>query len=94
VRARDVAIALSPPKDSSMLNVIPGTVAEIGTDPGALVDLRIEVGGHALWARITKRSLRRLGLTEGSQVYALIKTVAIDRYNVGRARGRAASGSL
>ena len=90
VRARDVAIALSPPQDSSMLNVLSGTVAEIGTDPGALVDLRIQVGGHVLWARITKRSLRRLRLTEGTPVYALIKTVAIDRYNVGRARGRAA----
>ncbi len=90
VRARDVAIALSPPHDSSMLNVLSGIVAEIGTDPGALVDLRIQVGGQALWARITKRSLRRLGLVEGTQVYALIKTVAIDRYNVGRARGLAA----
>jgi molybdate transport system ATP-binding protein len=93
VRARDVAIALSPPPDSSMLNVLPGTVDEIGSDSGALVDLRIAVGGHALWARITKRSLRRLGLVEGTPVYALIKTVAIDRYNVGRARGRAAGTS-
>jgi molybdate transport system ATP-binding protein len=87
VRARDVALALSPPQDSSMLNVLSGTVDEIGTDTGALVDLRIRVGGHALWARITKRSLHRLGLVEGTPVHALIKTVAIDRYNVGRARG-------
>ncbi|MBK1667186.1 molybdenum ABC transporter ATP-binding protein [Rhodovibrio sodomensis] len=87
VRARDVAIALSPPRDSSILNVLSGTVAEVGTDTGALVDLRVQVGGHALWARITKRSLRRLGLGEGTPVYALIKTVAIDRYNVGRGRG-------
>jgi molybdate transport system ATP-binding protein len=70
-----------------MLNVLSGTVDEIGTDTGALVDLRIRVGGHALWARITKRSLHRLGLVEGTPVHALIKTVAIDRYNVGRARG-------
>jgi molybdate transport system ATP-binding protein len=89
VRARDVALALSPPADSSMLNVLAGTVAEIGTDTGALVDLRVHVGAHALWARITRRSLRRLGLSEGTRVYALIKTVAIDRYNVGRARGPA-----
>jgi molybdate transport system ATP-binding protein len=92
VRARDVALALSPPQDSSMLNVLSGTVAEIGTDPGALVDLRVQVGGHALWARITKRSLRRLDVREGTPVYALIKTVAIDRYNVGRARQAGATG--
>ncbi|MBK1698681.1 molybdenum ABC transporter ATP-binding protein [Rhodovibrio salinarum] len=86
IRARDVALALSPPQDSSILNVLQGTVAEIGTDPGALVDLSVQIGAHTLWARITKRSLRRLGLTVGTPVHALIKAVAIDRYNVGRAR--------
>ena len=86
IRARDVALALSPPQDSSILNVLSGTVVEIGTDPGALIDLRVRVGGHALWARITKRSLRRLGIAEGTAVYALIKAVAIDRVNVRRAR--------
>lgn len=92
IRARDVALALTAPQDSSILNVLSGSVAEIGTDPGALVDLRVQVGAHALWARITKRSLRRLGLVEGTPVYALIKAVAIDRYNVGRTRAATAAG--
>jgi molybdate transport system ATP-binding protein len=87
IRARDVALALTPPTDASFLNVLACTVAEVGEDGGALVDLRLNAGGYALWARITRRSLRRLGLAPGSQVHALIKAVAIDRYNVGRLRG-------
>jgi molybdate transport system ATP-binding protein len=91
IRARDVALALSPPSDSSFLNVLQGVVREVGADSGAMVDLRLEVGGASVWARITERSRRNLGLTPGTRAYALVKAVAIDRYSLGRVRPRRAA---
>jgi len=86
IRARDVGLALTPPADTSFLNVVPCTLRDIGGEAGPQVDLRLETAsGAALWARITRRSLDTLGLTPGAAVHALIKAVAIDRYSLGRA---------
>jgi molybdate transport system ATP-binding protein len=59
-------------------------VKDIGTEEGPQVDLRLDAGGAALWARITRRSLHELALVQGSEVYALIKAGSIDRYSLGR----------
>ncbi len=37
-----------------------------------------------LWARITRRALAELRLAPGSPIYALIKTVALDRGSFAR----------
>jgi molybdate transport system ATP-binding protein len=80
VRARDVMIALSPPDGLSALNVLPGAVAEIGRSDGAIVDIRLDCAGEALIARLTRRSVERLGLEPGRQVYAVIKSIAFDHH--------------
>ena len=78
IRARDVMIALSPPEGLSALNVLPGIVAEIGQGEGPILDLRLDCAGEALIARLTRRSIERLGLTPGKPVYAVIKSIAFD----------------
>ncbi len=88
IRARDVALALAPPADTSILNVFPGTIRDIGEESGPQVDILLDVGGAALWARITARSRHDLGLAPGKQVFALVKAVAIDSHSLGRAGGR------
>ncbi len=88
IRARDVALALAPPENTSILNVFPATVQEIGQDVGPQVDLLLDLGGAALWARITARSRHELGLEEGARVHAMIKAVALDRYALGRGAPR------
>lgn len=85
VRARDVALALAPQDRISILNQLPATVRAFGEDDGPMVDVLLDLGGAALWARITNRSRRRLALAEGSRVYALIKAVALDSHGLGRA---------
>ena len=87
IRARDVSLALSRPESTSILNALPCIVRDISAEEGPQVDLRLDAGGAALWARITRRSQHELGLAPGSQVYALIKAVAIDRYSLGRGAG-------
>jgi len=78
IRARDVMIALEPPRGLSALNILPGTVAEIGEAEGASVEMRLDCGGEALIARLTRRSVEALGLVPGRQVYAVIKSIAFD----------------
>ena len=85
VRARDVSLALSRPVDASFLNVLEGTIGAIGTGEGASIDVRLDVGGTPLIARITRRSVAALGLAPGKRAYALIKAVAVDRHSVGYA---------
>ncbi len=77
VLARDVSLSLER-QHSSILNVLPATVAEIApTRSPAQVLLRLDLGGTALLARITRYSLERLSLQPGSQVWAQLKSVAV-----------------
>lgn len=83
IRARDVSVALQRPHDVSILNVLPGRIAEIGDDITGIVDVRIAVGDAYLLARLTRRSMRNLGLRVGLDVYALVKAISLDRHSLG-----------
>jgi molybdate transport system ATP-binding protein len=37
-----------------------------------------------LWARITQRACQELQLAPGKPIFALVKTVALDRHSYGR----------
>ncbi len=87
IRARDVALARERPQGLSILNILPCRVEAIGAEEGPQVDLRLDAGGAALWARITRRSVIDLALVPGAPVFALIKAVAIDRTSLGRDSG-------
>jgi molybdate transport system ATP-binding protein len=80
IRARDVMIALEPPSGLSALNVLPGTVAEIGPAEGPIVEIRLDCAGEPLIARLTRRSVEALGLATGRPVYAVIKSIAFDHH--------------
>ncbi len=84
IRARDVILALARPAGISALNVLAGEVEVlVPTGEGAL-EVQLRLGPERLLARVTRRSGEALGLEPGRQVFALIKTVAIDRRNFGR----------
>lgn len=80
IRGRDVAIALKRPERISVLNVFAGTVISLEAVSAAQVDVLLALDGDVtLWARITRRSARELGLEPGTAAFALIKAVAIER---------------
>jgi molybdate transport system ATP-binding protein len=83
VRARDVMVARTRPEDISAVNVFPATVKEIATSDAPMIDIRLDCNGEALLARLTRHSIDRLGLTPGVPVFALIKSVALDRRDIG-----------
>lgn len=76
VRAGDVSLSLEPPRRSSVLNVMSGTVERVVQEDGALADVVVDVG-QTLWARVTRRSVRELRLSPGVGVYATIKAASL-----------------
>jgi molybdate transport system ATP-binding protein len=85
IRARDVSIALSRPSGISIRNVFAGEVAALSSEQGPSMDVTLDLSGTTLIARITRKSAGELGLAPGTRVYALIKSVSIDRRSVGYA---------
>ncbi len=84
IRARDVSIALEKPKNTSVLNMIECSIKAISEERSPQVDLQLDAAGAAIWARITARSCQALGLRPGLKVFALVKSIAIDRQSFGR----------
>ena len=80
VRARDVSIALIRPRDISIRNVLRAKVAEVVPEADtAYAEVRLGIGEQDLRARITRRSADDLSLKPGRTVYALVKSVTLDR---------------
>jgi molybdate transport system ATP-binding protein len=88
IRARDVSLARAAPDDISILNIFSGRIVEIAEESGAQIDVSLDIGTEAapvaLWARVTARSVRSLGLAPGMKIVALVKAVALDRTSLGR----------
>ena len=82
IRSRDVALALVPPRQSSVLNAIPAAVVGIADNADSQADVLLDAGGARLVARITERSLAELGLGAGDRVWAMIKASSVDRPSV------------
>jgi molybdate transport system ATP-binding protein len=95
IRARDVSLALDPPKGVSELNIFEGAVAEIGAPTDGShdtdIDIRLDIG-VPLWVRITRRSLHDLGIRPGMRVSALVKSTSIDRRSLVERKSGAAEG--
>jgi molybdate transport system ATP-binding protein len=78
ILARDVSIASTEPRNSSIQNQLPCTIDSISADTHpsqALVRLRC--GDSVLLARITRRAVEALALTEARPVWAQVKSVAL-----------------
>ena len=68
-RERPVAISAN--------NVLPASVSAIRTSDEVHVDVQLRCGPSVLIARITRASARRLGLQDGMEVFAIVKSVTI-----------------
>ncbi len=82
IRARDVALSLTKPEGTSILNVFEGTVRAIEAADGPRADVLLDIGAPLI-ARITRKSLADLALAPGKTVHAMVKAVAIDRHSLG-----------
>jgi molybdate transport system ATP-binding protein len=89
IRARDVILAITRPTGISALNVLAAEVERLVSIEEGALEVQLRLGGERLLARVTRRSGEALGLAPGREVFAVIKTVAIDRRSLSR-RGETA----
>ena len=80
-----MSLALERPVGISIRNVLGGRIASLEETEGSSLDVTLDLGGTPLIARITRKSAADLGLKPGQPVFALIKSVSIDRRSVGYA---------
>jgi molybdate transport system ATP-binding protein len=74
-----VLISLERPEAVSALNILPAMIRAMTPAPGlGLIDLELDCAGTGLVARITAKSAQHLRLAPGAQVFAIIKSVAIE----------------
>jgi len=78
ILAREVAVATLRPQQLSIRNVLDARILRIEPGTGLNVELLLDVDGERLRSRITRDACDELELTEGSQVFALIKSVALE----------------
>ena len=84
IRARDVMIANARPVGLSALNVLPGKVIELRKAGETAVEVTIDCNGVKLRARLTRKSVETLGLAPELEVYAILKSVALDKSTLGK----------
>lgn len=85
IRSRDVMLALIPPQMTSAHNILKGTVTDIRREEATYAEVQVGIGPTKLIARITRHSTDRMALERGSEVYAILKSISIDRRSLGYA---------
>ncbi|PIE06851.1 MAG: molybdenum ABC transporter ATP-binding protein [Rhodobacterales bacterium] len=83
VAAHDVILSLGAPEGLSALNTLPGRVTALHDEPGASTVVALDTPAGPLLSRITRRSVKRLGLVPGTRCHAILKTVAIAPEDIG-----------
>ena len=81
IKARDVALALEKPVNVSVLNCLACRIVDIEENDHAAgrVDVALQTEHERpLWASITRRSFSLLGLKRDQEVWALVKSVALE----------------
>ncbi len=73
----DVSLTIAKPERSSILNIFDAQVEQIAKAGPSQVIVKLNVGGTFILSRITRKSKETLGITEGSKVYAQIKSAAL-----------------
>lgn len=82
ILAQDVILSLQRPEGMSALNILPVRVVTLrrGAGPGVIVQL--QAGSDRLLARITRRSADGLGIREGLECFAVMKSVAVSQTDI------------
>lgn len=78
ILARDISLAKSPHNDTSIVNTLETTIADIATDEHeGLTLVRLKAGDTYLVARVSSMSAHKMKLVVGQSIWAQVKSVAI-----------------
>jgi molybdate transport system ATP-binding protein len=75
--ARDLIVAVEPPRHLSVRNSLPGVITSVADDVEDSDLIAIDIGGLLIMARVTKAASRELSLAAGKSVWALVKTASL-----------------
>ncbi|MGB5335622.1 MAG: molybdenum ABC transporter ATP-binding protein [Woeseiaceae bacterium] len=79
IAAHDVSLCLSRPDGTTILNVIEARIDDIENVGSSSALVRLAAGDDFMLAMITRRSVARLDLNRGDQVFAQVKSVTVRR---------------
>ena len=83
VKAVDVALARHPPPEMSIRTVLAGRIFRVAASEGPLALATIELnGGERLYASLTRMAADALQLAPGTEIFAMIKAVALDEREI------------
>jgi molybdate transport system ATP-binding protein len=85
IHAQDVILSRSAPVGLSALNILAVRVTALRSGEGPGVMVQLALGDNRLLARITRRSAEALDLAPGTDCFAIAKSVAVARADVGTA---------
>ena len=77
LRAQDIMLAREEPRAISANNILPATVSAIGRGRRQ-ADVQLALGAARMVARVTLASVKRLELSPGVPVFAIVKSVIVD----------------
>ena len=78
ILARDVMLARERPQRISARNILAGHISSLTAQPGGEILVAVEAPGARLLAALTADSVADLALAPGTEVWAVVKSVAID----------------
>lgn len=77
ILASDISLSLSHHEDTSISNILPVTIISIEPLQHGLLMLQLALGESILRAKLTQRSVDRLALSVGQNVWAQVKSAAL-----------------
>ncbi|MGI9344221.1 MAG: molybdenum ABC transporter ATP-binding protein [Gammaproteobacteria bacterium] len=77
ILARDVSLTLQRQADTSILNVFPAVVEATTNDDKSRTVVRLRVGDASILAQVTRKSAAALDISQGRELFAQIKSVAL-----------------
>jgi molybdate transport system ATP-binding protein len=77
VFAADVVIASQRIENTSIRNILRGSIRDVRPLAAGTVEVRIDIDDQLLRAQVTAEALDELGLSARSEVFAMIKSVAL-----------------
>jgi molybdate transport system ATP-binding protein len=81
--ARDLILAIEPPRGLSVRNVIEGRVIDLSHDDDDTDLVRVDIGQAEVMARVTHAATQDLTLRSGRQVWVLVKAVSVRGHTFG-----------
>mgnify|MGYP002476029428 CR=1 FL=1 len=82
ILAQDVILSKTRPEGLSALNILPVRVVAVRRGDGPGVIVQMQAGEDLLLARITRRSADAMGIHEGTDCFAVMKSVAVAQTDI------------